>query len=228
MKLGLKAMLFLLVVIPLFFWESFLEHFLGHFTGSVTAITQQWHIAVLNIVFFVAFLIPLSFRRKASWGEYGIVTAFFVSLFVEMYGIAFSMIFASNYLFKGSQYMPKELFGFSLLGVYFAMTIGMVYGAIVMIIGMALIGLGWVTLYKAGKGKKLVTTGIYRHSRHPQYLGFILVTLGWFVSWPTLLTLALAPILAYKYFRVSFEEEKEVSKEFPEYEDYASKTPFLI
>ncbi len=225
-RVALRALLLLLVLPLLFFWPSFAEHFLGHFTGSVVAIAHQWHIAALNIAFFLAFLVPLSFRRKASWKERGLVSAFFVSLFVEMYGVAFSMIFASRYLFAGSSYMPAEAFGFEFLGVYFSMTIGMVYGLLLMAIGTALIALGWATLYSNRK-KGLVTQGIYSYSRHPQYLGFIMVVLGWFVSWPTILASAFTPVLVYKYIQVSRQEEEEVAAEFPGYNAYRQRTPFL-
>jgi len=226
-NLRMRIPLLLLAIFPLFFLPEFSEHFLGHFTGSVEAIAQQWHIAVLNIAFFVAFLVPLTFRRKAGWKEHGLVSAFFISLFIEMYGVAFSMIFASSYLFPGSTARPASLFSFSFLGVEFAMTIGMVYGLAVMVVGTLLIALGWVTLYR-NKGKGLVKNGIYGYSRHPQYLGFILVVLGWFVSWPTILTAAFVPVLLYMYVRVSRKEGKEVSKEFPEYREYREKTPFLV
>ncbi len=222
-KIPLRALLLLLAVSPTAFWPAFLEHFLAHFTGSVLAISQQWHIAALNIAFFLAFLIPLSFRRKASWKEKGLVTAFFVSLFVEMYGLAFSMIFASRYLFPGTSHTPKELFGFEFAGACFSMTIGMVYGLLLMAVGTALIAVGWVTLYRNAK-KGLVKTGIYGYSRHPQYLGFILMVLGWFVSWPTILTAVFTPILVYKYIKVSLKEEREAG---PEYQAYTEKTPFM-
>jgi protein-S-isoprenylcysteine O-methyltransferase Ste14 len=221
----LRVLLLLLAVPLVAFWPAFTEHFLGHFTGSVTAISRQWHIAALNIVFFLAFLVPLSFRRKASWKEKGLVTAFFVSLFVEMYGLAFSMIFASSYLFPGTGYAPKEVAGLWFLGVYFSMTIGMVYGLALMAVGTALIALGWVTLYRKSKKGGLVTTGIYAWSRHPQYLGFILVLLGWFVSWPTILTAVFTPILVYKYLEVSSREEKEIKD--PGYSAYKKKAPFM-
>jgi len=94
--------------------------------------------------------------------------------------------------------------------------------------GMTLIILGWVTLYRNTKKEGLVTSGIYNYSRHPQYLGFILIILGWFFGWPTPLTLIFAPILIYKYVTVCRKEEIEVKKEHPEYDNYRSKVPFMI
>jgi len=58
---------------------------------------------------------------------------------------------------------------------------------IIMLLGIFLIVFGWKRLFRA-KGK-LVTTGIYAQTRHPQYLGFLLLTAGIGFLWPTFSTL---------------------------------------
>ena len=47
-------------------------------------------------------------------------------------------------------------------------------------------------------------TGIYKYSRHPQYFGFLLVIVGWVIVWPSLLTIALSPILIFSYIKFLF------------------------
>ena len=96
--------------------------------------------------------------------------------------------------------------------------------------GTVLIIVGWITLYRGSKRKErnFVAGGIYKYSRHPQYLGFILVVFGWFIDWPTLITLIFAPILIYKYVQVCRVEEKEILAEHPEYSEYMKKVPFFI
>jgi protein-S-isoprenylcysteine O-methyltransferase Ste14 len=62
--------------------------------------------------------------------------------------------------------------------------------------------------------------------RHPQYAGFILVMLGFLVQWPTILTLAMFPVLVWMYMRLAHREEREVRAEFGEaYDRYAARTP---
>ena len=80
----LRILIIVFAAIPVLFFNLFYQHFSVYLTGSVSAyvITQQWHIVVLSTLVFLAFLIPLTFRRKANWKEYGIATAFFVSLFI--------------------------------------------------------------------------------------------------------------------------------------------------
>ena len=68
-------------------------------------------------------------------------------------------------------------------------------GIVMHLLGAALIIAGWRAIYRdywskeRGEGK-LVTTGIYRFIRHPQYTGFFLITLGMIFEWATLPTAA--------------------------------------
>ena len=103
----------------------------------------------------------------------------------------------------------------------------MLYGAFLMILGTAVVIVGWVTLYRRVDREGLVTTGIYSISRHPQYLGFMLVIYGWMVGWPTVLTVIFGTILLIVYVRVCIKEEKEVAREH-DYNGYKEEVPFLL
>jgi protein-S-isoprenylcysteine O-methyltransferase Ste14 len=99
--------------------------------------------------------------------------------------------------------------------------------AIIMVIGMLLIIFGWREIFKA-KGR-LVTTGIYRRIRHPQYLGFLLLTLGMNLEWTTIFTLLLWPVLLIVYYRLAKEEDKENEERFgEEYQKYKRMVPMFI
>ena len=119
------------------------------------------------------------------------------------------------------------VYDFRFLGVDIAMDMAMLYASILMIIGTVFILVAWITLYKKIKTEELVTTGIYTYSRHPQYLGFILIILGWFVGWPTVLTAIFIPILLYKYVKVCTVEEKELAH-IKKYQNYKKQVPFFI
>lgn len=228
-NLCLRIIFLLISLTPLFYFESFYNHFYSYLTGSIITqvIAREWQVVAASIILFIAFLIPLSYRRKVNWKEYGLVSAFFVSLFVEMYGIPLTLIFTSNFFIQGALF-PETVFTFNFLGAKLAADIAMIYGAILMLSGSVFILLGWITLYQTLKKGKLVTRGIYSVSRHPQYFGFILIILGWLVGWPTILTLIFSPILIYMYVKVCKKEESELSIEFPKYKEYMKKVPFFI
>ncbi len=228
-NLPFRLMVILLILVPIIFYKDFYQHIYSHFTGTIltSVITHQWHIVLINILIFISFLIPLSFRRKIDWKEYGLVTAFFVSLFVEMYGIPLTILFASKSIDDPVVGLADIVYEFEFLGVNIAMDVAMLYASILIVIGTIFIIAGWYTLYKNIKKVELVTTGLYAYSRHPQYFGFILIIIGWLVGWPTILTIIFALILIYKYVKVCKVEEKELAH-IKEYQNYKNNVPFLI
>lgn len=135
-KFLLRTIILILILIPFFYLEDFYYHFYNHFTGNIITIiiTNQWHIVILSILLFTAFLIPLSFKRKKKWFEYGLASAFFVSLFVEMYGIPLTILFASKYFFNTQTNFLENIFEFKFLGVNIGMDLAMVYSAVLMIL----------------------------------------------------------------------------------------------
>ena len=215
------------LVSAILFHEEFYQQFQCYLTGQANIISQAWHIVVLNIVLFLLLLLPLSFRRKAHWGEYGLITAFFISLFIEMYGFPLTIYFVSRY-FATPVKCAADVFSFAFWGVDFGMELPMIYTSVLVGIGTLLILVGWVTLYRQSKANSFVVQGIYKYSRHPQYLGFILIVLGWLLDWPTLITLIFAPLLVYKYVQVCRIEEREILQKHPEYQSYIDRVPFFF
>ncbi|UCC93361.1 MAG: isoprenylcysteine carboxylmethyltransferase family protein [Thermoplasmata archaeon] len=213
----------------LMFWDHFAAHFRAHLSGSIIddVITGEWHVVVFNIALFTSFLIPLTFRRKADWKEYTIVVAFIVSLFIEMYGIPLLIVLVAGRYAPESTPPLEEAFVIEFLGVEFYFTVPMVYGAVLIMAGMALIIVGWVQLFRGVKEDALVTTGVYAVSRNPQYLGFMMIVLGWWVGWPTLLVTVFAPILFFLYYRLCRVEEGEVG-DLPGFSEYQRTVPLVI
>lgn len=227
----LRAALLALAAVPFLFWQPFYDHFYAYLTGTIitNVITTKWGVVVLSIMFFVFFLIPLNYRRRTKWIDYGLAVAFFVSLFIEMYGVPLTILFASKYFFKPGISLPGNVVEFDFFGVGMGMDHAMFYGAILMTLGIVFIALGWWSLYRQAKRGTFAQTGLYAFSRHPQYLGFVLVLAGWFFGWPTIITIIFSPILIYKYVKAARSEEKDMEIFFGEaYRDYCQKTPFLV
>jgi protein-S-isoprenylcysteine O-methyltransferase Ste14 len=190
----------------------------------------DWGFVVLNVILFSLFVLFIRFKKKITRLPSSIYLAFIVALFAEMYGFPLTMyiltwLFGST--FPGCLWYPLAI----LIGenLFVSVFLGLILPVsnIIVLMGIFLIIFGWRKIYKA-KGQ-LVTTGIYGHVRHPQYLGFLLLTLGMNILWVTISTFLLWPILAVLYHRLAKKEDKELEARFgEEYRNYKRAVPLLI
>lgn len=228
-KAAARTLLLFLLAAPFVYAGDFYRHFYAYLSGAIitNVIRSEWHIVLISAAISIAFFLLTFSRRKINWAEFGFGTAFFISLFVEMYGVPLTLIFASKYFFKPNVGLPENVLEFTLLDVGFGADIAMAYGIVLIALGMILVLWGWADLYKSAKKGMLATDGAYEFSRHPQYLGFMLIILGWFFGWPTLLTVIFTPILIHKYINLCKTEEEEMVAEHSDYEKYTKRVPFL-
>lgn len=186
----------------------------------------DWTFVFVNVLLFVCFMIFfLMPRKRRDWLSLGVGKAFLVAFFTEMYGIPFTFyLLSSAFNFKTTGLNPiLEFLG---LGDYMLEVFWWV-GVTLILMGLSLMFLGWKKIYH--EGKNLVMNGIYKYSRHPQYLGVILICTGFLVSWPTLLTLAMYPVLVLAYYRLAkIEERKMVDKFGKLYENYKREVPMFL
>ena len=116
-----------------------------------------------------------------------------------------------------------------------------IMGVALVIVGGSIRAISRMTLKRAGFGlvnssrlrvierQKIVTDGIYRHIRHPLYLGEIIRNIGFAIAAYSLY--GLIPILignALLLFRIGIEERMLVEEFGGEYEEYMSKTKKLV
>jgi protein-S-isoprenylcysteine O-methyltransferase Ste14 len=95
--------------------------------------------------------------------------------------------------------------------------------------GFWLLAAAWKVLYEAQRAGRLAITGPYARSRHPQYLGFVLIMTGFLLQWPTLVTLAMYPVLVFMYARLAKREEAEMLARFgEEYRRYRDAVPAFV
>lgn len=183
----------------------------------------QSGLILINIVMVIAFLALLPYRRptKNTWKSKGAFIAFVIALMTEMFGWPL-LIFLLSPLVEIPILAPDY---FHTLG-HLPATIG----TWVSILGIILIALGWISIHRADG---MVTTGLYKYMRHPQYTGIILFTFGWILHWPSIFTLLLWLVLIAAYVWLAKKEEQQALQEFgAAYEEYADRTrrfvPFLV
>jgi methanethiol S-methyltransferase len=190
----------------------------------------NWFGFALWVIVFLLFLAFLPFYQKSQRKPAGVYAAFVVALALEMFGVPLSMYVITWAL--GKSLPDGILWGHTLVQI-----IGLkgMYLAIPMyLLGGLLIIFGWQRIYRqywsknSGEGQ-LVTTGIFRWIRHPQYTGFLLITLGMLFEWATLPLLVMYPILVGLYTRLARHEEAEMRTEFgPAYDDYRATTGMFL
>lgn len=199
-------------------------------TENVWSHFGMWWAVGLWIIIYGVFLLFVPFYKKSQIKPAGVYTAFIVAFALEMFGVPFSM-FAIGWLF-GTTLPEGVLWGHTL--VQYIGFWGMYLGILISLTGAALVLSGWNQIHKnywskeEGKGK-LVTTGIYRYIRHPQYTGFFMITLGMMLEWATLPLIILYSLLLVLYYKLAKREELDIEKEFgSEYLEYKKKTKMFI
>lgn len=102
-------------------------------------------------------------------------------------------------------------------------------GAILMIAGLGLVGWSVRSLgvrATTGLAGDLVTTGIYGHTRNPQYLGEIIWMLGYAILTNSTLTLVTALVGCVLFYLVALVEEPWLRERHgTSYEDYEAEVP---
>ena len=187
----------------------------------------DWGLAIISIILFFLFITLLPYRRNEKGGRAskGILAAFVVALFAEMYGFPLTIYILSwavgyqNPLTHDAGHLLYPELGM-LSPLHFA-SIAMIAG------GILLVSEGWSKIYKAAD--TLVTDGVYARVRHPQYLGILLVTSGFLLQWVTIPTAIMFPILVWVYCRLARKEERHMESIFgTAYSDYKRSVPMFL
>lgn len=196
-----------------------------------------WGLVVINTVIFGFFAFSLfKPRTRRDWRSFGAFSAFLVALFTEMYGFPLTIYLLSGWLqsaYPGVDWFTHDaghllemMFGWESnphVGPFHLFSMVFI-GA-----GFLLLAISWRVLYTAQVGGRLAVEGPYARVRHPQYLGFIAIMFGFLLQWPTLLTLAMFPVLVYMYVRLARNEEREAARSFgQEWIDYANRVPAFV
>ena len=196
-----------------------------------------WILVILNTAVFVLFAFSFTKpKTKRDWRSFGAFSGFLLALFTEMYGFPLTIYLFSgwlstnfpevNWLAHDSGHLLEMMFGWSInphFGPFHLISNLLIAG------GFILLSAAWKVLFEAQKSGRLASTGIYSRIRHPQYVAFILIMLGFLFQWPTILTVLMFPVLVFMYVKLAKHEESESIAAFgKEYEDYMASVPAFL
>ena len=193
-----------------------------------------WTAVIFNIFVFGLFTYS-AFKpnTKKDWRTLGAFSAFMVALFSEMFGYPLTIYILTSIL--GKRYPALDPFSHANGHLWVALAGGSPVlfnilhplSNVLIFSGLFIIAIGWKGIHSGSS--QLVTNGLYRFVRHPQYSGFILSIIGFLVQWPTIITLIMAPMLLVMYNRLAKKEEKVMIDTFgEEYIEYMKKVPRFI
>lgn len=196
-----------------------------------------WTLVILNSAIFLIFAFSFFKPQTArDWRTFGAFAAFIVAFFVEMYGFPLSIYLMSGWL--QTKYPNLDLLSHNTGHLWSTLLdekgdphFGPLHIASYVFLGFGfyLLASAWNVLYHAQRRNGLAKSGPYARIRHPQYVAFVLILIGFLLQWPTLLTLVMFPILLVMYARLAITEEAEMRKRFgAEFEAYAARTPRFV
>jgi methanethiol S-methyltransferase len=191
-----------------------------------------WSLTVIMVVvaswLLYRYVAPKGWRE---WSRAGLVQAFIIALYAEMYGFPLTIYVLSGYLgleipwLHQSGHLWAALFGWGDLGAMVEMLVGYTF----VFFGISLLIEGWREVYYASREGRLATDRLYGVVRHPQYTGIFLAIFGQLIHWPTIPTLVLFPAIIWAYYRLAKREEVHMIERFgDEYLVYQRHVPMFL
>ena len=190
-----------------------------------------WGLAAIMIV--IASWIVYRYLAPKSWREWagaGLVQAFIIALYAEMYGFPLTIYLLARFFGVDRDDLNASLWS-TLVGVgETGMLISMLLGYALLFVGLGVFVQGWRELYRAHRENRVAMDGLYGLVRHPQYTGLFIGLFGeGVVHWPTLFSVAMFPVIVVAYVLLARHEEKRMVERCGErYRAYQRRVPMFF
>lgn len=190
-----------------------------------------WGLAVIVIVliswWFYRYLTPSSWK---DWTRAGLVQAFIIAFYAEMYGFPLTIYLLARFFGLDVAWTTGGNLWAQLFGTPVAHLIAMVIGYGFVFVGVSMIAEGWREIYRGKQENRLVTDGLYGVVRHPQYTGLFVALFGeGIIHWPTIISVVMFPIIVGAYVKLAKKEEKQMLDQFGErYRAYLRSVPMFV
>lgn len=183
-------------------------------------------IAVLSWLLY-RYLAPASWKE---WTRAGVLQAFIIAFYAEMYGFPLTIYFLARFLGLDMQWTEGGNLWVQLFGTPVAHFVAMAIGYTIVFAGATLVADGWRRIHRARRENRLVTDGVYARMRHPQYTGLFLIVFGeGIVHWPTIVSVAAFPVIVIAYTVLARKEERQMVEQFGEaYRAYQQRVPMFV
>jgi len=236
-KYGFVAIIIIMLFL-VYVWTSRFGANIPSSEGNMPLLRENaWYLVYLGLIAtafaFVSLFLEFKLSRSAAfigWVFYfPVIFNTLVPMFILFFSIigvfytpwlAFTDFAFANSLINGVIRFPSEIMHKFLDGL----------GYIFIVSGLAVYSLGLFQLLShARKEQIIVASGLYSVSRHPQYLGIFMWTLGFALLGWRLINYLMWLTLCYSYVLLAEFEESELEKKFgQDYFQYKTKVPFII
>lgn len=152
------------------------ERWRPHFTNGLDGVLA-YAILMIALVSWGLYHF-LASKDWRDWAGAGLLQAFVIALYSEMYGFPLTISVLTSFLpikipmVHDSGHLWATFLGYGRGGGVVEMLVGSVF----VVTGLVLIVRGWVRIYFTAC--EMITDGVYRIMRHPQYTGIFLAIFG--------------------------------------------------
>ena len=190
-----------------------------------------WGLAAIVVVIvswlMYRYLAPKSWKE---WTRAGVLQAFIIAFYAEMYGFPLTIYFLARYFGLDLAWTEGGNLWAQLFGTPIAHVVAMVLGYTIVFAGATLVADGWRRIHQARRQGRLMTDGVYGRVRHPQYTGLFLIVFGeGIVHWPTIVSVVAFPVIVIAYTMLARREERQMVEQFGDaYREYQRRVPMFI